>query len=96
MLQQGNVLYIGSPTEIADKKTRMPLVQRFYEPKYLSVAQLTKVLMLNFPRDPEMTIYSKMLVPDPSQTTRFMLVGTAADCRGGHGRFCPLRRPRRR
>jgi type II secretory pathway component GspD/PulD (secretin) len=78
-MQQGNVLYIGSTAEIADKKTRLPLVSRFYEPKYMSLLQLTNVLLLHFPREPEHTTYTNMLKPDPSQTTRFMLVGTAED-----------------
>ena len=75
-VQEGNSLYIGSLSEIEDKRKRLPSVQRFYEPKYMSPAQLMALVQAHFSRD---TRLQALAVYDPTNHSRFMLVGTAQD-----------------
>ncbi len=75
-VQEGNYLYIGSAGEIAEKKKRMPSVERFYEPKYLTPAQLLALVNAHFSRDP---LLKGVAFTDPTNSARFMLVGTAQD-----------------
>jgi hypothetical protein len=75
-VQQGNTLYIGSDPEIALRKAKLPTVQRFYEPKYLSALELAGLLNAHFSRETQLrTIYFL----DPRDSSRFMMVGTAQD-----------------
>lgn len=75
-IQEGNSLYFGNLSEIADKKARLPLEQRYYEPKYLTLAQMTKVLTIYFAKKPDLVT---MLKADPVNSARYMLVGPAQD-----------------
>jgi type II secretory pathway component HofQ len=76
---QGNTLFFGSSAEIDMKKSRLPLVQRTYAPKNLTVNQCLLMLVANFKRPDELNLATKVAAADPRDTTRLLLVGTSED-----------------
>jgi type II secretory pathway component HofQ len=76
-LRQGNTLFIGVDTEINAKRDRLPAITRSYAPKYLKAAQLTKLMKIQYARDPYTT--SRLvagLVEDPRDKNNLALNGT--------------------
>jgi type II secretory pathway component GspD/PulD (secretin) len=75
-VQEGNTLYFGSLVDIDARRSRLPSVQRFYEPKYMSATQLFNMLQAHFVRDATLRAVA---FPDPTNKGRFMLVGTSQE-----------------
>lgn len=78
-LQEGNTLFFGSEAEIAQKRSRLPVVQRTYSPRYLSVRQARDVLAAHFRRESDRRLGTEIAVEDPRDRGRLLLVGTADD-----------------
>jgi type II secretory pathway component GspD/PulD (secretin) len=79
MLLQGNTLFFGSQAEVDDKKNRLPVVQRSYQPRYLSIKQTKEILAAHFKRDFEKKLGVDIAAEDPRDKTRLLLVGTSED-----------------
>jgi len=78
-LLQGNTLFFGSASEIDLKKARLPLVQRTYSPKYLTIKTSLAVLISHFKRPDQVKLGTDIAGIDPRDHSRLLLVGTSED-----------------
>ena len=78
-IQQGNTLYFGSSTEIDSKKERLPLVQRTYAPKNVTVVQALALLKAEFKRPDQANLANSVASIDPRDPNGLLLVGTSDD-----------------
>jgi type II secretory pathway component GspD/PulD (secretin) len=81
-LQQGNTLFIGSESEIAERQLRLPTVTRTYAPRYLSYSQLQAIIIAQYSfNDTAKARVTKGISQDPRDKSRLLLVGTAEEVR---------------
>jgi type II secretory pathway component HofQ len=78
-LQQGNTLYFGSVTELDEQRNRLPLVNRTYSPRYITVKQAKDILAAHFKRNADRALGTSVAADDPRDASRLLLVGTSDD-----------------
>jgi type II secretory pathway component HofQ len=78
-VQQGNSLIFGMQADVDAAKAELPVVQRVYVPKNITVAQALKLLLVEFKRADQTTLATQVAAADPRDTTRLLLSGSAED-----------------
>jgi len=78
-VQQGNSLIFGMQADVDAAKAELPVVQRVYVPKNVSVTQALNLLPIIFKRTDQDTLAHHVAAADPRDTTRLLLSGSAED-----------------